>query len=207
MLPIFWSPTDPCIRNFIVSNKSHIQVSHQFPFYFVCSGGIDTDIINLYGSKSLILISQKNRMRTKGKILFDAIRNLDFDVLIRVDMDAIIFDLQWLLKEAEIATKFKCVAGKIKRGNLVSGNKEKYVRGGCHVVSKEIAHNIYMTDEPGTFDSAFSVYAKKAGASLLDTNTFEESISYSKNSPVWHPKKKKNRFYNFLKHIKLLDNI
>ena len=96
---VFWSPVDPCIESFVRDNESLHAVSRSYPYVFACSNGIDSLIRERYGSHAVI-VETENDMKKKGTAVFDLMKTMDFDICIRVDADAIIFDLPRLLDMA-----------------------------------------------------------------------------------------------------------
>lgn len=169
-------------------NPSHRMVCQYFPFYFVCSQGVER-LVSPYGTNAKIVLAENN-MSEKGKILFETIRGEDYDVLIRVDTDAIIFDLEWLIELAKPAVGKKKIIGNTVRPK--TWNLDRYVRGGCHIVSSQVIREIKMIrmKKQAGFDKPFNMSIKDI-AEIEHKKVFEQTRRYRRTAPVWHPPKRK----------------
>ena len=176
---VFWSPVDSCVEYFVENNSSLYDVSNKHPFLFVCSNGIDR-LVKEKAGRCGLTINTDNNMKGKGTAVFDLLKTMDFDVCIRVDADAIVFDLPRLIRWASSTQPMELVGWQVK---------EKRIRGGCQACGVEIVRNIAALGDGQNFDSAMSKNVLKMGGMLRHCKLFEMSTMYTGESPVWHPKK------------------
>jgi hypothetical protein len=204
---IFWSQIDDSIIDFPMSNKPMQEISNQYPVYFVYSGSRCKKVLLPYYPKATFLHCDKNCNITKTKILFDFLKKTcDYDVLIRTCCDAIIFDVDWLLKTLD---------NEMYQKHAIIGNKVKvlgYIRGGCNALSKSVVDkiNISLKDikSNASFDLFLSGVALSAGAETIHYDLFgcfEESIG---KFPVIHPDRTdlKTRLVEFRRLVALAIN-
>jgi hypothetical protein len=176
---VFWTPVDPCVESFVRSNESLHGVSRSHPYVFACSNGIDTVIRETCGNHALT-INTENDMKGKGTAVFDLMKTMDFDICIRVDADAIIFDLPRLLDMASATGPKQLLGWEVKPGR---------VRGGCHAVGAQVVRNLPPLGEGPNFDKAMSTNTTAIGGEILHCKFFEMNYRYTGECPVWHPKK------------------
>lgn len=188
--PIFWSPADKCVSYFAKKNKSLQLISDFYPYYFMCSRGADSVIEDHYGRLSVIRKS-KNNMTLKGKILFEELSiKDDYDVLIRLDMDAIVFDFSWLSKIAKRSVDTQRPIGNIRKKKT----GEKYMRGACHFVPADVIRLVSLdkSKNPREFDLPFSRSIPKEHP-VTGYKCFELNNGYRGTAPTWHPLKTKDK--------------
>ena len=176
---VFWSPVDPCVESFLRNNDSLHAVSRSYPYVFACSNGIDGLVREKCGSHA-VTINMENDMKRKGTAVFDLMKKMDFDICVRVDADAIIFDLPRLLRMASATGPRQFLGWEVKVGR---------VRGGCHAVGAEIVRNIAPLGEGPNFDAAMSKNTRAMGGEILHCKFFEMNYRYTGECPVWHPRK------------------
>ena len=176
---VFWSPVDPCVEFFLENNESLHAVSRTFPYVFACSNGIDA-LVREKCSGHAVTIDMENDMRAKGTAVFDLMKKMDFDICIRVDADAIIFDLPRLLGMASATRPNQLLGWEVKAGR---------VRGGCHACGAEIIRNIAPLGAGPNFDATMAKRIRAMGAEVLHCKFFEMNYRYTGECPVWHPKK------------------
>lgn len=176
---VFWTPVDPCIESFVRDNESLQAVSRSYPYVFACSNGIDSLVRERCGSHA-VTVETENDMKKKGTAVFDLMKTMDFDICIRVDADAIIFDLPRLLDMASPTGPRQLVGWEVKPGRI---------RGGCHAVGADIVRHIAPLGEGPNFDKAMSANTIAMGGEVLHCKFFEMNFGYTGECPVWHPKK------------------
>jgi len=182
--PIFWSCCDPAVAKFIEANKSLQDISARYDFYFLCSGGSINRVRELYRGHHISCI---NDFCVKGNTLFTLLkRRNNYDVVIRLDMDAIVFDVEDLINRAQRAAGEQLLVG-----NDSPDKRYAYVRGGCNITSRSVIDKIGLlhSDNPSEFDPVYSASVEAAGGKLFSSPIFEESLAYSGELPVWHPLK------------------
>jgi hypothetical protein len=189
---VFWSPVDPCVEYFVEHNSSLYDVSDKYPFVFACSNGIDRLVRQNTGRQGLT-INTDNNMKGKGTAVFSLLRSMEFDVCIRVDFDAIVFDLPRLISWTASTQPMELVGWQVK---------ESRIRGGCQACGVEIVRNIAALGDGKNFDAAMSKNVVKMGGALRHRKLFEMSTAYTGESPVWHPKKD-DKAALFERHIRL----
>lgn len=191
---VFWTPCDIKISEFILKNQSLKILSEQFPYYLVCSNGIESLV-----SKSYKTIVTENHMMLKYVKLMEKIEN--FDVLIRLDADAIVFQPKKLLAFQVNNDSVYGHYGPLKNPNLVlkkpiSSFDGNILCGACHLLGKNIRNikfRIYDEFLDCEFDPVFTMQLKHMN--IIETNTFEMNDAYTGKAPVWHPLKDKNKFF------------
>lgn len=189
---VFWSPVDPCIDYFVENNSSLYDVSDKYPFVFACSNGIDRLVKEKVGRWGLT-IDTDNNMKGKGTAVFNLLKRMDFDVCIRVDADAIVFDLPRLISWASSTRPMELLGWQVK---------EARIRGGCQACGVGIVRNIAALGDGQNFDAAMSKNVLKMQGALRHCKLFEMSRVYTGESPVWHPKKDDKKSL-FERHIRL----
>ena len=205
---IFWTNSWDGGAEYLEKNTSLQDISQKHDFYFMNSGDKSEQIIkNLYNGKC---INCENDKAIKGKVLFEELKDVSYDVLIRIDLDAIIFDLDRLLLKIEnsITEDKLCVLGNTKRFvGRKQGNKKyrgiEYVRGACNAASKNVIDKINMiTEEKAGFDIPYAMSFHKMNCKLVSCKLFELNNKYTGKYPVWHPKGKGTaKLRAFLKEI------
>lgn len=189
---VFWSPVDPCVEYFVENNSSLHDVSKRYPFIFACSNRIEGVVKEKCGAQA-IAINTANNMKGKGTAVFSLMRSMDFDVCIRVDVDAIVFDLPRLIRMASSTGPAQLAGWQIKVGRI---------RGGCQACGVDIVKSIEPLGDGANFDAAMSKNTLKMGGELVHCKFFEMSTAYTGECPVWHPKKDDKRAL-FEKHIEM----
>ena len=190
---IFWTNSWDAGTEYLEKNISLQDISQKHDFYFMNSGAKSEEAIKkLYNGKC---INCENDKAVKGDVLFKELASVSYDVLIRIDLDAIIFDLDGLLRKIEenTAGEGHFVLGNTKkfRGRRTTNKKYrgiKYVRGACNATSKSVIDKIDMiTEENAGFDIPYAMSFHKTGCKLLSCKLFEINKKYTGKHPVWHP--------------------
>jgi hypothetical protein len=195
----FWTPVDPIVEYYIQNNKSLQRISNLFEYIFVCSNGAEEIIKTTYGKRSKILLSD-NHMTLKGKVLYDFIRNDDYGTLIRLDADAIVFNLDWLLKLIYSTNYQKAIVVGFENGlfrdlyktSEIFNLDYKFICGMCNITTKCAAKlmdfSMFNLDVVPwlEFDACFTILAHKF-ASFIPRRLVEISENYTHTAPVWHP--------------------
>ena len=189
---VFWSPVDPCVEYFVESNSSLHDVSRKYPFIFACSNGIDGLVKEKCGEQA-VTVNTENDMKGKGTAVFNLLRRMDVDVCVRVDVDAIVFDLPRLIRMASATGPAQLAGWQIK---------PKRIRGGCQACGVDIIKRIEPLGDGANFDAAMSKNTLKMGGELIHCKLFEMSTTYTGECPVWHPKKNDKRAL-FEKHMEM----
>lgn len=205
MKPIFYVAVDDVIFDFVAANIPLQDISKKYDLYLLSSGSKTGSVRKLF-PKATILKSD-NDFQLKGVSFFEHIREhkVKGDVIIRLDVDAVVFDVEWLLRIVE--QNFKGVnLGFI--GNLVKRSKERiYIRGACQAVTRELADKLQLqpTGDSNEYDYMFNSAAVEAGCTYVPYKLFEVTEAYTANVPVWHPPKIKvleKRLEYFVRHVK-----
>lgn len=187
MKAVIWTSADPKVWFYLENNKALQAIDA--PLYLICSRGqgpltTAERAAQLYPRAKII--ECKNNLTLKGKLAIEAIRaEMEYDVVIRVDLDAIIVNLGILLDMCR-----QHVFGRhILMGNL---RKNGCIRGGCHATSRTVIEAIDMpvNPNPRRFDQTYLDAVLKTGATVTPIDCFESSGWYSGRCPVWHPPKK-----------------
>ena len=193
MKPIFWTNSWDAGTEYLELNKSLQDISNKYPFYFMNSGEKSEEVIkNMYNG---ICVNCENDKAVKGKVLFDSLKGKeDYDCLIRIDLDAIVFDLDKLLSKIETHIMSEhAVLGNTKtfNGRKATNRKYrgiKYVRGACNAASRSVIDKIDMiTEENAGFDIPYAMSFHKTNCKLMSCNLFEINKKYTGKYPVWHP--------------------
>jgi len=203
---IFWTNVYDGALGFTENNTSLQDLSEQYEMYFMSSGEKSREVIEkLYNGH---IIDCSNDTAIKGKILFDMLKNRqDYDVLVRIDMDAIVFNLNKLtdIIESNIVDKHAVLGNykkfKTKKPNQFSG--VRYVRGACQAATRSVIDRIDMViDKKAGFDIPYAMSFCKTNCEIIKCKLFELSNKYRGKYPVWHPKEKGEAKLNiFLKEI------
>lgn len=217
---IFWTNTydDGC--NYISSNLSLQRISKCHDFYFMNSGTDSEYCVNKFYKGHII--NCENDVSIKGKVLFDLLKlKSDYDILVRVDLDAIVFDLE-KLKEIirENLLGRHAVMGNVKKFRGMKRDKRKhqvskpyrgikYVRGGCHATSRSVIDSIDMMDDKKIgFDIPYAVSFRETGCDVIPKPIFEINSKYSYHRPVWHPTGKGlDKLETYMKNMNLYKDI
>jgi len=183
---VFWISADDIIEDYIVHNYALQDLSKKHEVYFVCSGNIESKICSLYNAK---ILNCDNNMSMKGKVLYKAIKEKEnFDILIRVDADAIIMNVDWLIDLAyEHVYKRIAIVGNL---GIKEETGQTYIRGGCNATSKEVVKLVDIEvnlSDTGTFDAPFNNEIRKNKVNLVGKDLFEQNGAFNGNCPVWHP--------------------
>jgi hypothetical protein len=195
MRPVFWVSADAILKEFIVENVALQRIAERYPCYFMCSGEVEGAdgpepmarfLSRYYRART---ITCPNHMSLKGKLLFDRLNagEVAYDFLVRLDLDAIVFDVDRLLETAR-----KHVLGKHAiMGNHFTWFAESWVRGACNVTSRSVieALDFAVSDNPTSFDLLYTEAVIQAGATIIPVDCFELEESYTGACPVWHPPK------------------
>jgi len=192
---IFWTNIYDQGIGYMEANTSFQDLSKLHETYFMATGEKCIDVAkNLYNSK---IIECDNDKAIKGKVLFDTLKSRnDYDVLIRLDLDAVVLDLEGLLKRIEDNIQDHSVLGNVRRIKGKSPQKRKfrglqYVRGPCTATTSSVIDKIDMDISMKLgFDIPYATSFKKTGAKIISCNLYETKRSYRGNLPAWHWHKK-----------------
>jgi cbb3-type cytochrome oxidase cytochrome c subunit len=146
-----------------------------------------------------IIIKGKNHLQQKFIQLGSELLDVDFDVLVKIDLDAILFNYQEVL---DIASK--CPPESILGNKRTLGDRI-YIRGGCNachasVIKRFVIKGFHQTFKGMDFDIPFCIQSK---ANLVDYQIFEISEKYSGKLPVWHPLQNTTKLIQFRKCIEI----
>ena len=198
---IFWSFVDDVINKYVILNKSLQRLSKYYDFYALCSGKKSTGYINdLYNAN---IIESENNLCLKSKLLFDHLKNINFDVLIKIDMDSVLMDEKFLIKNIKHNIIPMSIMGNLRKSKTYG---IIYVRGGCNATHSSVIKKIDMIVPPNKkeyqiFDKYYSDACNNINTKYIDFPLFEISKSYSNKLPVWHPIKNGNRLNLFKKAL------
>ncbi len=186
MRVIFWTLVDDVLSEYIELNKPLQDISKKYELYAMCSGEKSIDLIK----KNYVanIIETVNDVRLKGKALFEVLKKRDdYDVLIKIDLDALVLDVNKLLLEIESHILPMTIMGNLRR----SFTGRMYIRGGCHAVHRTVIDKIQMKIpvEKTGFDNPYNIAVLETGACQIDHHLFEICDNPTGNFPVWHPPK------------------
>jgi hypothetical protein len=192
---IFWTNIyDGGGIEYIEKNQSLIDLSQKHEIFGMANGKKCQETMkHLYNR--VTTIECINDRAAKGKAIFDHFKGRDdYDFLIRIDLDAIVFDLNRLetaieknmLGKHAVMGNTKTFYGRRKENKKYRGTK--YVRGACNVASRSVVEAIEMiTDENAGFDIPFAMSFKGTGCEVISNKLFELNKRYTGKRPVWHP--------------------
>lgn len=183
---IFWTLVDDILADYLPLNKPLQDLSKKYELYMLCSGNKSIKLSKQY-YKSNIIVTH-NDVRFKGKKLFENLKTRsDYDVLVKIDLDAIILDLPKLISEIESNIKPMTIVGNQRE----SYTGRKYIRGGCNATHRTVIDKIVMEvpTQPTGFDNPFNMGVLRAGATQINHHLFEICDIPTGNFPVWHPSK------------------
>jgi hypothetical protein len=196
---VIWSPIDPCVEWFFRRNPSLPAVAEKIPYVFVCSNGIEELVRERCGDTAIIALAERNKMRHKADVAWARIRDMDFDICMRIDIDAIIFDLHRMLSMASKAGPKQLIGWKKKFTSKKDRDKPPYIRGACQAAGEYLVRNVELLGDGTEYDYLFSRLTEKMGGEIIDdlalfgNRFFELNDDYSGESPVWHPRKKNKK--------------
>jgi hypothetical protein len=192
---IFWTNIyDGGGIEYIEKNQSLIDLSQKHEIFGLANGkDCQKTMKSLYNKVNTIECI--NDRAVKGKAIFDHLKNRDdYDFLVRIDLDAIVFDLERLERiiEKNMVGKHAVMGNTKKFYGKRKGNKKyrgiRYVRGACNVASKSVVDAIEMiTKENAGFDIPFAMSFKKTGCESISHKLFELNKKYTGKRSVWHP--------------------
>lgn len=204
---IFWTLVDDVLIDYFPLNKPLQDLSREYELYMMCSG--DKSIQSAKQHYNINIIRTENDVRLKGKVLFDNLKKRsDYDVLVKIDLDAVILDLPKLVSEIETFVNPMTIVGNQRR----SASGRMYIRGGCNATHRTVIDRIEMEvpNAPTGFDNPFNIAVLKTGATQINHPLFEICDKPTGNSPVWHPPKVKEGIEGIplrLKYVRrVLDN-
>lgn len=190
MTPVFFTMADDCIAEYIEINKPLRDVSKKYRLVTVCSGTKAPDMMNrLYRTE---ILECDNSFPVKGDVLLKYLKKTsDYDCVIKIDLDALIFDIRGLLN---------LISANLKPMSLMGNRRKHYIRGGCNALNADLTPLMNSLSEhgsrPNKFDDYYCAEVLRTGGKLQDRALFEMSKSYTRTLPVWHPHKR-----NKLKYI------
>lgn len=190
---IFWTNIYDEGLRYLENNTSIQNLSKKHELYLMANGKKCVDMAkSLYQGE---IIESINDKAVKGKLLFDVLKSrTDYDVLVRLDLDAVVIDSNKLINliEPKIENQH-AVVGHIK---TFKGRKEwnkrfsgiSYVRGPCNATSKSVIDQIEMdiSFPNAGFDIPYAISFKKTGCKFVKCALYEDRESYKGILPVWH---------------------
>lgn len=183
---IFWTFVDISNIEFAIANKFLQEISKDYKCYFICSGNIGEIIKKYYCDPQII--ESENNIQLKGELFYNRIKKEKFDVLIKVDVDALILDKGRLFNAVKNLEREAM-------GVVHSSVYGNYIRGGCNAVDQKAVKDINIKESSyfnkNEFDFIFALAIKKAKIKIIDYPLFEVSENWTGNVPVWHPPKVK----------------
>ena len=208
---IFWTNIYDQGIGYMEANTSFQDLSKLHETYLMATGEKCQEVAkSLYNGK---IIECDNDKAVKGKVLFEALKaRNDYDVLIRLDLDAVVIDLEGLLKRIETNIQDHSVLGNVRKIKGKSPRKRqfkglKYVRGPVTATTRSVIDKIDMdvSMELG-FDIPYATSFKETGAKIISCNLYETRRDYKGNLPAWHwHKKGKHKRYALKKVIDIYE--
>lgn len=190
----FWTPIYEKMEEYLIKNQSLQRLSELYPFIFVASGGAEKYIKEFYGSKAISLpIEQNNMIHKADKAFKEFDQRFEEGVLIKIDMDAILFNVKGLLELVIPLVGRKALIGNEARRK---NKKRNYIRGGCQAYTKPLLKEICLDltyPKISKLDQEIANACRRVqDCEFVYLNLFEDhEIFYTKSAPVWHPSKEK----------------
>ena len=180
--PIFWTGAADCVADYYIHNRRLQAISQRFPLYIVYSGRSDY-LTKYYPNATLIPCENEWKaklIRVHGVL---KVRD-DYDYVVRFCPDAIIKDVDWLLRRIEEGTQgFSTTAV----GNQATFNGVVYLRGGCNATPMSVFQKLNPGVSDRDYDTWYTLAIQAAGGQIRDWPLFEINVKYTGQMPVWHP--------------------
>ena len=205
----FWSPVSERVKDYVTGNRAAKALSAQYTYFMVTHPGFAPELLD--GYKVTPISAPSDSMWEKARTIIKHVcDNTDVDVLIRVDIDAIVFKPTLLMELADRAYRSNAVIGNpgLARGTVL--------RGGCIVAARTALAALPLSPDSNVADASremrkshdlpFSVELIRAGVTVINQYVFEENIAYTGRRAVWHPQKADTRYskiHQFNKNMKL----
>lgn len=195
MKPIFWVKLGPGNVDLFRLNTSVTNLSYKYDLY-VTYDNVDVKDMRVGCAENIHFCESVESTPGKADDAFRCLRDVEYDVLIHIDLDAVLVKLDRLLHLAQ-----KHVYNKyVQMGNwAVSHDKsESWVRGPCTVISKSLADNLEIPERTKTgVDKCIARAVRRVGGKFKKK---ELIIGYGKkrfcaenfqncHAVVWHPKR------------------
>lgn len=161
------------------------------PIHFLCSNGVENQVIVNF--PDAIILETENHMQNK---FINFLKQFtDTTKLVKIDLDAVIFDKQKFIQEIEDTNQNEF------RGNLRTVKRGTYIRGGFNCIwSQELFKiNLQPSGNPMDVDIWLALQLKET--QLINRPYFEINNKYTGTAPVWHPLQDANKWVNFKKHL------
>jgi len=219
---IFWTFADGGSSGYLRYNKSLQELSQEYDFYFLCSGNRGNKLVRKHFRAQVLPcennIQEKSQLLLKHFQMLSSFRGVqDDDVLVKIDLDAVLFDLPELVRRIKKNIKPESIMGNYREQFVTNdqGDREvslSYVRGACQAMPISTVKKVSFEcdDRYGIsdFDIPFCEQVQNRGIKLIDCPLFEINNKYTYTHPVWHPDKKARRKVpQFSRHCHLYDEI
>jgi hypothetical protein len=168
------------------------------PLYVIGDMTSEASAITQILPNAIILRAKENDTKEKAFLFFEKIAQQDFDFVVKIDLDAILFDQ----KKLELILQSFDSNKPMIIGNEKRGKRRSYIRGGCQAISRAFVVDLLAIDSSISsappsqeIDAWLAVYAsifqEKCKESILkNIPLFEYSNKLWRGScPAWHPKK------------------
>lgn len=211
--PIFYVTIDKCINWYTKMNKSMQDLCGKYKLIMLSSNTNYNIIKNKY-PKAELIHSKYNSFPHKTILLFEYLKNIRYDFLIRLDMDSIIYDIDRILQVSnKYANRIVYVGNKKTLKNRIPKffrPHNTYIRGACNVTTKNtidfMRTRLDVNYGAKPFDLFFCKNLIENDIQLIDDPLFEINTIYTGRYPVWHPQKHKKK-YLFKKQIEQYKNM
>jgi hypothetical protein len=163
-------------------------------------------------------MQEKSQLLLKHFQMISSFRGVqDDDVLVKIDLDAVLFDLPELVRRIKNNIEPYSILGNY-REQIFTNDKGGgefslgYIRGACQAMPISTVNKVsFECDDKhkvSDFDVPFCEQAQKNGIKLIDSPLFEINTKYTYTHPVWHPDKKvRGKVKQFSRHCHLYDEI
>lgn len=184
--PVFWTGAADIVSDYLIHNRRLQAISQQYPLYVVYSGRSDY----LEGCfPNAFLIPCENEWKSKLIQMYRELKDCDCDFVIRFCPDAIIKDVDWLLRRIAEGTQG---LPDTAVGNQANFNGVVYIRGGCNATPMSLFHKLNLGSSDRDYDTWYTLAIQAAGGHIRDWPLFEINDRYTGQMPVWHPTQYEN---------------
>lgn len=186
---------DECNFDYLKLNKSIVDVDKNFPLYVV-SSVVSEDEVRYFLPNAIVIEVSENNVLKKFNALLDVVEGTEAEVLVKIDLDAIVFDLGKVAKMASSVQEGQ------HAGNLRVVRGIEYVRGGCSACHLS-ALSGFRIEVDGAYPGLDITLGEQLDCERVDLPMFEISPVYTGKAPVWHPPKS-NKLDHFKSQIDAL---
>lgn len=189
---IFYTFLDVSNQVYLELNDSLVRITKEYPLYFLNSG-VDSERICQRGYEKANVIHCSNNMQLKFNKLMGELKDVDYDILVKIDLDSIIFDYDRLIQMV-LETKPNQFRGVLRTVKGIT-----YTRGGCNACHRSTIANFRFNLSGNCMDVDIPM-GEQLECERIDIPLFEINDNYTGTAPVWHPEKI-NKLKLFKEHL------